>query len=969
MVKAKLISRFITSFLALSLCLFSLTVSAFDFKKRPNDLRQFDYVELNNGLKVLVISDDTATKSAASLDVFVGSGEDPEDLNGLAHFLEHMLFLGSEKYPDAGSFDGYVAGHGGSHNAYTSLQHTNYFFDIESNAFFEGLDRFSSMFISPLLSEEYIAREVNAVHSEFTSRYTNDHRRRRDVISELVSQDNMLSKFPTGNKDTLNAKDAAKLQASVKAFYQKYYKAELMTLVLYGPETTEKLKEWAKQLFHTLPSGNVPAFLKTDKLFAPGALPARATIVPHKELRTLSLLFPIPETKPYIKQKPVEYIGHLVGHEGEGSLLSVLRGAGLAYGLGVGNGSRWRGGETFNVEIKLTEKGSEQVELIEALFFESLKKIQSKGINQWRYDELKNIGLLGFEFGEKIDPIHEVMWFSSKLHDNEPENLLLDPYNYADFDPGLIKRYLSFINKNNLFSILMAPGVKHDRVSDIYNVSYSVASLNAGLRVEEGEEKPKVDSSLSLKALTNQLALPERNRFIPDEFALIDSGEQEIPRLIYNRKSVNGWFANDNTFDLPKAKINVRMNLPLVAEDPSHFAVAHTFANMIKESLSETSYNANVGGLSYSLSANYRGLSLEFSGYNDTLYELINTVQQQMIKYQKKSRFRTKINQDFFQKVKTDLSRKAKNKLQSKPSSQIFREIPAVIYKPYWSADDVYHAFDNLTLEQYEATFATLFDHAAIDVLVFGNVDKRYAKKVIKKVSRLKTKGKLKAESTSGLVKQIDEHSKPLLRYVETSENDSAVVLYIQGASDSFTDQAKVAVMQQMLATPFFSKLRTEQQLGYIVYATEYSIKHTPGIVAVVQSPDKSVEDIYKHIDAFLREHKSDIFAHFERDKKSVLVAHSEKEKNQAELSAYYWSQIVLGNEKFDDKESFLSAVSGISAQDMSDFYTDAFILNKRNIVFVSTSNKDELNGLSHSFETINDLQKFKNTGQFFTYP
>ncbi len=77
-------------------------------------------------LQVILISDPTSEKGAASMSVNVGSFLDPEELPGLAHFLEHMLFLGTEKYPDENQYSSFLSEHGGQSNAYTSgLQLTN----------------------------------------------------------------------------------------------------------------------------------------------------------------------------------------------------------------------------------------------------------------------------------------------------------------------------------------------------------------------------------------------------------------------------------------------------------------------------------------------------------------------------------------------------------------------------------------------------------------------------------------------------------------------------------------------------------------------------------------------------------------------------------------------------------------------------------------------------------------------------
>ena len=112
----------------------------------PNDQREYRHIQLPNQMDVLLISDPTADKAAASLDVYIGSYQNPRDRAGLVHFLEHMLFLGTEKYPDAGEYQRFISEHGGSHNAGTGLENTNNFFDIDAAYQEPALDRFAQFF-------------------------------------------------------------------------------------------------------------------------------------------------------------------------------------------------------------------------------------------------------------------------------------------------------------------------------------------------------------------------------------------------------------------------------------------------------------------------------------------------------------------------------------------------------------------------------------------------------------------------------------------------------------------------------------------------------------------------------------------------------------------------------------------------------------------------------------------------------
>ena len=178
-------------------------VQAMEPVQSPNDDLQYRLLTLENDLQVLLISDPDTPKAAASLDVMVGSGDNPPGRGGLAHFLEHMLFLGTDKYPDAAEYERYITEHGGSRNAYTSFEHTNYFFDVNAPFLPEALDRFAQFFISPRFDAQYVDREKNAVEAEYQMGLKSDPRRGLDVLQEVMNQDHPFSQFSVGSLDTL----------------------------------------------------------------------------------------------------------------------------------------------------------------------------------------------------------------------------------------------------------------------------------------------------------------------------------------------------------------------------------------------------------------------------------------------------------------------------------------------------------------------------------------------------------------------------------------------------------------------------------------------------------------------------------------------------------------------------------------------------------------------------------------------
>ena len=113
-------------------------------------------------------------KSYVSIGINIGSFANPKNYEGLAHFLEHMLFMGSKKYPDENYYNTRLNEMGGYSNAYTAEMETIYYFSVFDNGMEEMLDIFSRFFIDPLFKEDSVKREMNAVNSEYMKNINSD---------------------------------------------------------------------------------------------------------------------------------------------------------------------------------------------------------------------------------------------------------------------------------------------------------------------------------------------------------------------------------------------------------------------------------------------------------------------------------------------------------------------------------------------------------------------------------------------------------------------------------------------------------------------------------------------------------------------------------------------------------------------------------------------------------------------------
>ena len=179
----------------------------------------------SNKLRVLLISDRESSVSGAYLSVEAGFFDETEDYMGLAHLCEHMLFVGTEKYPEINEFAKYITFHGGTKNAITSNEETSYYFTIQSSYLEPALDRFAQFFISPLFDTEYVQRELNAVHEEYLTHKNNEYRIRHLILKHLSNPQHPFHRFDSGNMETLNKSD---VREKLLQFHQNRYSSNMV---------------------------------------------------------------------------------------------------------------------------------------------------------------------------------------------------------------------------------------------------------------------------------------------------------------------------------------------------------------------------------------------------------------------------------------------------------------------------------------------------------------------------------------------------------------------------------------------------------------------------------------------------------------------------------------------------------------------------------------------------------------------
>lgn len=871
--------------------------------KNPNDHRELQSFKLTNDLSVLLISDPNADKAAAALNIAVGSNADPEGRQGLAHFLEHMLFLGTQKYPDAGGYKAFIQSHGGKLNAYTAHENTNYYFDVASDSLEPALDRFAQFFIAPLLDEKYVERERYAVHSEFKSKVRDDNRRSSAATKAVMNPSHQYSNFSVGTLKTLSGD----VRDDLVEFYNEYYSSNLMTLVVEGKESIAELKKMVTEKFSAIPNHHTQPVSVKRPLFEAGTLPAHLHIKTIKDNNAITLTFPVNSVRDAWQEKPLAYISDLVGYEGHGSLLAHLKEQGYATGLSTSLGIDLKDQAAFKVNVTLTDKGlKHQSEVIES-FFAYLETIRDEGIQQSLYDEQKRLRDVAFKFQPATSPIKEVSHLAAMMQRYPIEHVFDAPFVMEHFDKEKIKSYLDQLTPDNMLITTQSPKIKTNRLDPWYNTGYRIDSLSD--QELERWRSPRSIAELDVRSQNPFIAKNLDIKPIPSDYDLT------APEVVFERNGMTLWHLQDKDFNTPKADTYFSVATPHANQSVEQAIMTSLYTQLVTDRLNETLYDAELAGLSSRIYSHIRGFSVRVSGFSDKQPLLLGIISRSL----KEAKF----DEQRFAMLKDKYRSQLLNSNKDRPYNQTMREVFRLLM-PQWSVEEKVAALDNITLEQVERFIPSLFAESNIRMMTHGNITTDDAIEMAHIVeSEFVPLQQATPEVAAPVVRLGD--GKPLVQTLDIRHNDSAISVYYQGKDTKVETHAKLKLLSELMASPFYNELRTEKQLGYIVFQTPVVMAKTPGVAFVVQSPVAEPQLLENHIEQFigdLRGHIDNMSEdQLQQLKRSVISKVMKKDKNLTARSNRFWKDIDEEALDFDSHTELANAVASLTLEDLKDCY------------------------------------------------
>ncbi|GEM_PF-1534082 len=914
---------------------------------KPNQAN-FKSGQLENGLSLLTIQSNQQ-KAGVAMAVKAGNYQDPDEHIGLAHFLEHMLFLGTQSHPEEG-FHAYIEQAGGKCNAWTSLEYSNFFYDVAPELLADSLERFSELFTCPLFAAKWIEKEINAIDSEFNLKINDDIRRLHEVHKETSNPNHPFSRFTTGNKETLNASSEA-LQQALFQFFKQHYVGENLCLVIVSPFDCESTYQKAQTLFANVSDTPAATPDYPKALYLPEQLGIQLNIHSHKIANRLILSFPVPSEEKQSLAKSLTYISCIFGHEGSGSLLSGLKKLNFATSLTAGGGVDNETTQDFNISIQLTQHGIDNLEAVCTEIFGYINFVKHQSYQPHIYQEKQLLSELADRYQDTIKSIDLASQTALKLHYYPPEKVFIADYAMTGMDPDWLEKTYQALSPDNLRLVVLNQQPEQENVSRYYKVPYSLKPLSADAK-----------ANWNRASCIEHYQLPVENPYLPAANMSVPPrpSYDDKPQKLINEKAATVWFKQDQRANAPHGHIYISLDLPNSQGNLKKIAMTRLFIELFMDDIAEENYPAIAAGLHYQISPHQAGMTIHISGYAEKQADFA----EKLLKQLSLRRF-TESN---FNNIKQTTLTSWYNNSHIKPANQLFKQLTYMIQNNQYAYPDLADSISTLSFSEFAEFSVHLFERANLEAYIAGNWDITQALPLADNISKILFQRSKPCSEVTRRVYQLTESVE--LFHMLTPHQGVCVVNYFQATQISELSVAQFMLVTELLSPISFQFLRTEKQLGYMVGCAYFPINRCPGIVIYVQSNTHPVDNIQMAIEQMLSD-LPEYLTQLEEDDwnhiKQALIYHlAAKQNNLATSAQNDWMSIGLKDTDFRRQTLICSRIEQISLDEIKAFVHQLVTESEQNRRLILTAAPESSEGLisDKPMDSLDIIKQFQASAQ-----
>lgn len=910
-------------------------------QQSKNDERQYKAVELPNKLELILVSDPSLERSAVALAVKAGSYDETNGFWGQAHFLEHMLFLGTKKYPEIGSYSAFISSNGGMNNAYTDMDHTNYMASIKNSAFEGLLDRFSDYFIAPLLTEKYIDKERNAVHSEWSMKGVYDGVILGHLNGLTLNPNHPVANFTWGNLDTLKDQNGQTLHQTTVDFYNKYYQANRMKVALVSNRSIAELEGIATKYFANVKNSNIDKSNITTPVITQAQKGKLVRYSPKKDLKKIQLKFVITNNSAQFLSKPNYYVSYLLNSEMPGTLTSVLKQQGLVKDFAAwADPSAFGNAGEFVIDLTLTKEGLKQRDIIIQTVFNYIALINKEGISQKYYQEIKQSLKNSFDYQSKYSEYSYASNLAAKMLEVPTKYLLSANYEFSHFSRDNIQQLLTQLTVDNARVFYIDQGQNTQQSMKYFKAKYQIDDISP-------EQKQRWENTQN----TFKLNLPALNTMLPTNFDLVQKQIQATPVSVTTELGSILHVKHSDEFSVAKGGINLNFNTPLGTHSANEQAMLLLLHKAITEELSPLSTQAYSAGMSLSVN-HQRGMTISTSGFTDKQIELqtraINVLTELNINDKKFAQWKAALQ--------TSLINQSKNALYT----QAFAQYRTFLIEGNFPTQDLLKELSNLKLNDFNQFTKSFLQSARLNTFAFGNYEKSALISFIEKAEQLLDIQVASNNTPLYLTQyhQFDKNEQVNIK-VNAPQNDVALI-DAKWQKSTVEKEAIGKVLAKIVSPALFKQIRTEEQLGYSVGFYSSVSDAQISYAWYVQTPVKSPTEMLARFEAFQNKFTQVIASlndeSLNQYRQAVLVSLTQKSKNIYQEQEEYLKDWRVGKLSFNSKQNLIKAIEKVTVADIQKLYQQVIDPSKLARVIVQIKGE---NFAEHSFiETNNNEGK-----------
>lgn len=785
---------------------------------------------LKNGLSVYLVSDKNIDKSSAALCVMSGSWNDPKKYPGMAHFTEHMLFMGTKAFPGENSFSNFITNHGGSNNAYTKSDRTVYGLSINNDDFISALDRFSHFFIDPLLPIDGMKRELDAVDQEYAKNIEHDGWRKYRVEKETSNPSHPHHAFSIGNSKTL----AQIPQEAMRNWIAMNYSASNMHLFVYSPLNLSELEKNVVSQFSKIPKRTILPERIDQAVYSNDQKGKIIYLQPVKDLQMVSLSWELPEAFLKDDTQSAELLAYTLSIGSEKTLLALLKKEHLIENMDVYVDRVGTKAAFFTIDIELTDLGVKKYKKAIEICFNALKTYQSLAFKPYLFDQRKNMRVIEYAYQGRTDSFNFAMTTADRMGDEALATFPNKTYVPCSLNIKKVEALLKLLNPNSCRTFVVCNLEKINKIpikqEKWLGGKYSIAPL------------PK---DLYYTTALQQITYPEPNPFIPSSLVLKQTPELDRPLQIINSDSSIAYYQPDNFYQVPKVVYLVDIHTPYIETNALSTSMLDLYLRICDNILTPTLISAKDSGLFADLSSQKLAMQLTLTGYSEKADKLLEEVLHVM---------NTPPSEKEYEIQKKALLKEYQNKDKNLPCKQAVDLAQTILVNDVPPYETRHRALKQISYESFISFHKLLLQKAYIQAIYSGNITEKEARathaKILKSINPIPFEDRIERK-----VLKFPNDQGPFMIAKNTECLGNSCFLIVNEGNYSFEKRSSQQILSRALQSDFFDALRTKQKTGYIAQSWDSSIENELFQFFLVQSNSHNPKDLLHRFDLFLEDY------------------------------------------------------------------------------------------------------------------